>query len=100
MVCTAYIRISVHCTTEYRQRQEKSHNLFTPFLQNKLYRRVLPFRKYLHDLYKETLIKSSSAADGSFAPTFAYKNLEIHTVFLRFLTQNLRQNLSPSALAY
>jgi len=47
----------------------------------------------------ETLIKSSSAISGSFAPTFAYKNLEIHTVFLRFLTQNLRQNLSLPALA-
>jgi hypothetical protein len=28
----------------------------------------------------------------SFTPAFAYKNLEIHPVFLRFLTQNLKQN--------
>ena len=27
-----------------------------------------------------------------FTPTFAYKNLEIHTVFLRFVTQNLKRN--------
>ncbi len=36
----------------------------------------------------ETLNKSSAASVGSFVPTFAYKNLEIHKVFLRFLTQN------------
>ena len=33
---------------------------------------------------------------GSFAPTFAFKNLKRHPVFLRFLTQNLWQNSSPS----
>ena len=47
---------------------------------------------------KEPLNKSPSAASGSFAPAFVYKNLEIHKVFRRFLSQNLRQNLSLPAL--
>ena len=47
----------------------------------------------------ETLIKSSAAAAGSFAPTLQFCKLEIHTVFLRFQNFNLEQNLSPSALA-
>ena len=48
---------------------------------------------------KETLIKSSAAADESFDPTMQFEKLEIHTVFLRFPNFYLSQNLSPSALA-
>ena len=48
---------------------------------------------------KETMIKSSSAADGSFAPAVQLVKLEIHKVFLRFPSFHLKQNLSPSALA-
>ncbi|MBQ3543095.1 MAG: hypothetical protein IJA45_08245, partial [Oscillospiraceae bacterium] len=42
--------------------------------------------------------KSSAVIGGSFAPTFQFIKLEIHTVFLRFLNFNLRQNLSPLTL--
>ena len=34
---------------------------------------------------------------GSFVPTYAYKNLEIHPVCLQFLTHHLEQNFSPLA---
>ena len=47
----------------------------------------------------ETLIESSAAAAGSFAPTLQFCKLEIHKVFLRFQNLNLEQNLSPSAFA-
>ncbi len=39
-------------------------------------------------LSRETLNKSSAGFGGSFAPIFAFENLEIHKVFLRFSTQN------------
>ena len=48
---------------------------------------------------KEPLNKSAAALGGSFAATFRFENLEIHKVFLRFSNLNLRQNLSPTALA-
>ncbi len=48
---------------------------------------------------REPLNKSAAALGGSFAATFRFKNLEIHKVFLRFFNLNLRQNLSPTALA-
>ena len=48
---------------------------------------------------KEALNKSAAAPGGSFAATFRFENLEIHKVFLRFSSLNLRQNLSPTALA-
>ena len=47
---------------------------------------------------RESLNKSPSASGESFTPAFAYQNLEIHPVFLRFWTQNLKKNLSPFAL--
>jgi hypothetical protein len=50
-------------------------------------------------LFTSTMKKSPSAADESFVPTDAYKNLEIHKVCQRFLTHHLSQNLQPAALA-
>ena len=48
---------------------------------------------------KETLIKSSAAADESFDPTMQFEKLEIHTVFLRFPNFYLGQNLSLTTFA-
>ena len=48
---------------------------------------------------RESLNKSAAALVGSFAATFRLENLEIHKVFLRFFNLDLRQNLSPTALA-
>jgi hypothetical protein len=45
------------------------------------------------------MIKSSSVAGGSFAPTLPFGRLEIHKVFLRLPNVDLGQNLSPSTLA-
>jgi hypothetical protein len=42
----------------------------------------------------EALINSPAVISGSFATTFQFEKLEIHTVFLRFPNFNLRQNLS------
>ena len=56
-------------------------------------------RPYTPILVQQSINQSPAAAAGSFGPTFAYKSLEIHKVFLRLLTQNLSQNLSPAALA-
>jgi hypothetical protein len=46
--------------------------------------------------YRAPLKTPFCVLGGSFASTFAYKNLERHPVFLRFLTQNLKQNPSPN----
>ena len=48
---------------------------------------------------REPLNKSTAAAGGSFAPTYQFEKWEIHKVFLYFPNFDLRQNLSPSALA-
>ena len=50
-------------------------------------------------LFSATVENSPAAADGSFAPTPQFENLEIHTVFRRLSNFDLEQNLSPSALA-
>ena len=49
--------------------------------------------------FREAQNKSAAALGGSFAATFRFENLEIHKVFLRLSNLNLRQNLSPTALA-
>ncbi len=53
-------------------------------------------RSQIHLNYSAPLKTPFCVLDGSFAPTFAYKNLGRHPVFLRFLTQNLNQNPSPN----
>ena len=45
------------------------------------------------------MIQSTSVDSGSFAPTFQFENLEIHTVYLQFPNFNLGQNLSLTTLA-